>query len=310
MSSTITNAQVLSPTLALKGIDSEPISDVLQISETDFHNYVPTGLYVVIDTPLAKNSKEAIFGVNIDGFIPTYVYPQEKWNAVYRNMMPIQIFESALSYAKVFQEQINLPVASLFASHRFVQGNVGIGVRVTSNTSQSGNMMVSQASLVMRHYYAEDEPYRGLRFLNAAAFTTDYTSASFQVVDMSLNRQLSITPLRRNPNRVTDLAKKIDEIEVFHLDTPEKIEDNFCFVNQFVEDWLIFCPASNWPDQNANQIRLDFYFDYTNVTFLVELLPIIPLNSLSNSQQILKYSDANNDHVSADKHDLANWLPG
>jgi len=310
MSSTQSDPQVISPTLSLKGVETESTADVIQISESDFHNYVPTGLYIVIDTPLVKNSRDAIFGINIDGFIPTYIYRQTEYSDIYKNLMPLQVFPQALSFAKVFQEQLNLPIASLYASHRFIQGNVGIGIRCTSNTSQSGNLMVSQLSLGMRDYYPSGDRYNGLRFLNASNKTTDFTSASFQTVDLSLNRQLSLTPIRRNPNRITDLAHKIHNIQFGFLLTPELLREQLCFNNQFCEDWLIFCPASDWPDQNANQIRFDFYFDYSNVTFLAPLLPIIPLGPANFAQQILKYSDTFNEQSTANKSDHSNYLPG
>jgi len=313
MSGTTTGQAQQNPTLMLKGIDSGAIPEINVLNDADFKNYVPTGIYVEIDTPLARNSRDSIFGINISGFIPSYTIPNTTavpaYSQIMKNLFPVQIFNAAMSYARVYQDQITIPIQSMIASHRFLAGNVGVGLRITSNTSQSGNFMVTQGSALVRNFYGVPDIYQGLGFLNASGKGQDFAPQSFQLVDLSLNRQLSITPLRRDPNIAEDLAFKLDIISRMQATSTQGSEFYNLFASQFTEDWLIFTPTSDFPDQNANRIRIDIFFDYSNVQPTVPMQPIIAAGAGGHLKQILKYSDALNASTGIDKNAAVNWLP-
>lgn len=140
-----------SPTLDIKSIEINSIPEIKSVSEEDFRKYVPTGITLTINTPFVKTSRDALFGINIDGFIPQY--NMQSYLQTLKNHFPVQVFPHALPFCSVTQEMCGMPAMVNYLSHRFVSGNVGIGLRITSNTSQPGNMLVSQATGCVREFY-------------------------------------------------------------------------------------------------------------------------------------------------------------
>lgn len=308
-----TGPPILNPTLSLKGIDTLSIPDIQQIGDADFRKYVPTGIKVVIDTPLVKNSRDALFAINLDGFIPTYVLNNNLSiiSNTYKNMFPVQANSHTLGFVHISQEQTMIPAQCLYYSHRFMSGSVGVGLRVTSNTAQSGNLIISQATAVMRQPYAASEAYDGLRFNNCGDNVTDFSMNNFVVADVSLNRQVSITTTRRDPLKITDLSKKISEFSAWFR-TPTTLNNIYngnVVLSQFTEDWLMVGLLGNLPNQNADQVTIDIFFDYSRVNFYVPIFPIIPCGPSDFAKQILQYSETFNGRTTRLKEDFV-WLPG
>lgn len=300
------------PTLMFKGIENTTIPDIQIVSPADFTKFIYTGIKVVIDTPVVRNSRNAIFAVNLDGFIPNDIISTNFfWANTLRSMFPIQVFNEFIGKVTVFQEQIALPIQMLYFSHRFVAGSIGVGVRVTSNTSQSGNLVISQATGVKRDFYGPAEAYSGLRFSNQSYNTSDYTVNNFVIADVSLNRNVSIVTNKKDPLKMMDLPKKIDVLSSGFIGrgSLDAINQRNTFESQYLEDWLLFGLLSNFPNQNADQVTLDFFFDYSRVQFYTPMSPIIPTVPNDPSRQILNFTKSFVG-ISVVTRDNATWLPG
>lgn len=307
----ITGPPIVSPTLALKQPDIPNIPDVQNLSDPDFLKFVDSGIYVVIDTPLVKNSRNSLFAINVDGFIPLWNTSDTVSARVFKNFFPVQVLPSALSFVKVFQEMIALPQQFLYASHRKIRGSVGVGLRVTSNTGQAGNFSISQGSGLLRQFYRNSENYAGLRFLNTSYNGGDFSPSNFILADVSLNRNVSITTTKRECVQYLDLPQKI---RMFGLnEQPSNTLADLHNINvrasQFLEDWLFFSILGNFPNQNQNQVTIRIFFDFSQVEFETPMLPVVPSVPTSPEKQILAYSTTFNGFQNPNK---ATWvfLPG
>lgn len=285
----------VNPTLQLKNIDTASIPDLSVISEEDFKRYVYTGISIVIDTPIVKNSRNAIFGINTDGFIPQYNMGNTVANGpanVMRNLFPVQPTPQSVTFVHIYQEQMMMPIQALYASNRFISGSVGVGLRFSSNTGQSGNFMVAQATGVVRKYAPFADTYAGIEANNTALNVSDYSFGNFALLDLSLNRQVSLRATKRDVAKRMDIQKKVSTIYYNHYPntTLTGFYDYNAFATQFQEDWLLFAPLWNVPNQNANQLTITVFFDYSNVNFEVPVFPIIPMGSNQYAQAFLNWS--------------------
>jgi len=190
----------------------------------------------------------------------------------------------------IVQEMSQLPPIINFLSHRFISGNVKLAVRVSSNTALTGNFIVTQASGVVRDFYTNSEgetnavPYNGLKFLNSSDSGIDYAPGSFTNLDVSLNRNLSITPIRRDVTQKTDLARKFNFICTTNLkENRAQIQDYNIQASQFVEDWLLFTPVADFAGIAANQLSFTFYFDYSGCNFYTPMLAMMPFPPQTDS---------------------------
>lgn len=313
MTSPVSKNTFNNPTLQLKQSDSSQVSSNV-ITPLDFQNYVYTGIKIEIKTPLNKTSREAIFAINTDGFIPSYSIVDGAssafiWSNINRNLFPVQVFRNALNYVEVKYEPMGLPSMMLYNSHRFISGSIGIGLRITSNTSQSGNFLCSQATGVNRNYYADNELYQGLRFNNSSHSPSDYQVGNFAIVDVSLNRELSLTVGRNDPNKVTDLANKKYRLtkRLTKATTLNQARAQNSFSSQYLEDWILFTPLSDFPNANANKIIIDVFFDYSRVQFLQPMFPLIPSPPTNPKHQIMSWSKTFNDKLAQGKGTIV-WL--
>lgn len=281
-------------TSVIKNSPSTPSPQIVQISEADMRKFVPTGITVLLPLPFVKISTASLFAINVDGFIPPYNLHSPKAGTptpIFMNLFPVQPTQEGKRLGvKIHQEMAQIPAIANYLSHRVVSGNVGIGIRVSSNTAMTGNFYVSQASGVMRDFYVNSstttnaEKYDGLRFLNASHSGIDYAQDSCSVLDVSLNRNLSITPIRRDVTQKTDLAQKF----LFVCD--ENLKSNAAQVerynvgaSQFVEDWLLFTPVSDFSGIAANTLSFTMFFDYSRVNFYTPMLPLIPFPPFSDA---------------------------
>lgn len=277
-------------TMMLKGLDISSNPDIQVINEIDFKKYVYTGYKVVIKTPLVKDSERALFSINLDGFIPNWSLSSSTWGMTQKNLAAVQPLNIIGDTVKVYQEQLMLPVQHLYYSNRFTSGNVNVGLRVTSNTSQSGNFFIAQGTSMVRRYSTIAENYTGIRFANASGRITDYSVNNFALVDASLNRQFSVKTTRRNPTKVQDMMKKLVETSGLNYGTiPEILRANV-IASQFAEDHLLIGLLGDLPNQNANEITISVFFDYSDVNFHVPVLPIIPAFPTDPTKTQLDYN--------------------
>lgn len=279
-------------TSVIKTSPSTPSPELMSISEQDLRKFVPTGITVKIPTPFFKISTTALFGINVDGFIPPYNInsPSDNPSPIWMNLFPVQPTpEGKRLNVDVRQEMSQMPAIANYLSHRAISGNVGIGIRVSSNTAMTGNFYVSQATGVMRDYYinvsgtTNASTYDGLRFLNASHSGIDYAQDSCAIFDVSLNRNLSITPIRRDVTQKTDLAQKflfITNQNLLESETQAEIYN--IGASQFVEDWLLFTPVSDFSGVSANVLSFTVFFDYSRVNFYTPMLPMIPFPPVSD----------------------------
>lgn len=311
MDRTITGPPIVAPTLSLKTPEIVDIPDIQVISDVDFLRFIDSGFYVVINTPLVKNSRRALFGINLDGYIPPYNTADTSTSRIYKNFSPVQPTPDGLAAINIFQEMIQLPQMMLMCSHRKLRGSVNVGLRITSNTAQSGNLSVSQASGLMRYYYTNTQQYAGVRFLNSSYNGTDYASNNFTLIDVSLNRNVSISTTKREPVQYLDMAQKLyffgaNQQPVSTLNTAK---DYNVKSSQFLEDWLLFSLLTGLPNDASNQITVRIFFDYSTVEFETPMFPIIPTVPTNPTKQILAWSTTFNGIANPAKNSYV-FLPG
>lgn len=284
---------------AIEIISDEKLSD----------NYVPTGITVIIPTNLAKINSEALFACNIDGFLP-FFNPTLHSAALFKNFFPVQVTTTGNNIAslRVIWQYVDIPVQFKYLSFRYFSGNVKVGIRISSQTGQTGNFLISQLRSGSRHYYNHDDVYKGLRFLNASSSCVDYAPSSFALGDLSLNRNISITPCRTNPLVYQDHARKI--YDVYRYGNGGSDSDAYmCVINQHTEDWLLFEPIFNISGTAASEISMTFYFDFSEVSFFVPMYPILPMPPSEFGQQILLFTNTFKDQVSTDTYRDWKWYP-
>lgn len=299
----ISGPPISTPTLAIKGPDVSTVPEVAVLSDKDFRNFIDTGIYVVIDTPVVKTSRQSLFAVNLEGYIPPYNTNDNVTSRAYKNHFPVQSFESGFPFIHIFQEQIQLHPMMLYSSHRKIKGSINVGMRISSNTAQSGNLTISQASGVKRKFYNTLDQYRGLKFVNTSEYGTDFAVSNFALADLSLNRNVAITTTKREQVQYLDLPQKLKVFTIDPLDyiTKSGIMSASVRMSQFTEDWLIFSLVSNLPNQNADQVTIRFFFDFSQIEFECPIFPIIPTVPSAYGKQILAYSSTFNNFMNPSK---------
>lgn len=288
-----------------------PVPDLKVLSEIDMKTFVDTGINVRINTPLAKNARTSLFAINLDGLIPQYSLGDAAAPSIFKNLFPVQPTPDNVSNVVISQEMIQLPVQSLYMMHRMASGPVGVAFRVSSNTAQSGNISISQITAVKRNYYAQSEPYQGIRFENTSYNGTDFVSDNFALTDVSLNRNFSVTTTRRDPAYFTDIAQKLNLVRTFTF-KPVSVSDILArsvMANQFLEDHLLVSILSDLPNQNANQLNIRIFMDYSKVQFRIPLAPLIMSSPEDVTKQILQFSATFNAQLNPSKPTWV-WLPG
>lgn len=271
-----------------------------------------TGITLKIELPLELNSGDFLFAVNTDGFIPPANYligSLDGANNVFANMMPVQASRTMVN--KIFINQKFLPTYEQlqYLSNRIMQGSVGVVVRLISNVGQAGHLSVTHLTSVQRDFYNPNEQYKGVRFRNMPTDTFAGSLAGFTLIDISTNRNLSIISTNNPTANSIDVNKKLSYIA--NLTDDSDIDEKEVFASQFLEDWLIFGPTNSMPNTLGTSFELAIYFDYSRVTFLVPIFPVIPTIPQIYVKQILEYTKtyALKEIGSIDQTDLT-WLPG
>lgn len=251
-------------------------------TESLFHRCVDSGYTVTIDTPVARNNKNGLFGINLCGFIPDFTLPDPNWTLMQKNMCPVQPFSSTRSFVTVKQDMVILPVMHAMMSNRFCSGTVNVLLRISSNTGQTGNLIVTQQSGLIPRVYGVNENYQGVRFQNDGHHTSDPMICNFSLADVSMVRQVGFRTIFRQPVAMVDIQKKI-----FEFSTTSKSPESS---SQFPEDWLFVGLISDLPQTTASQLYIRVLFDYSEVSFYQSMYPIMPAIPHNPSQQILMYS--------------------
>ncbi|WRH07458.1 hypothetical protein [Picornaviridae sp.] len=268
--------------------------------ESLFHRIIDTGYTVTIKTPVGRNNKSALFGVNLSGFIPDFSYQDPAWTLMQKNMCPVQPFYSSKSYVSVTQDMMILPVMQAMLSNRFCSGTVNVIFRISSNTVQTGNLIITQQSGLTPRLYTLTESYQGARFQNDGHYSSDPMIGNFSIVDTSLIRQVGVRTIFRHPIELVDIQKKLFE---FTSTSPSPQA-----VDQFPEDWLMVGLTSSLPDSTASELYIRVFFDYSEVSFYSDMYPIMPAIPHNPSQQILQYTRTFVDSTTATKAN-ARFLP-
>jgi len=279
------------------------IAESIQINELSYEDltkrFIYSGYTVHVPVPAGKVTSQAWWGINLEGFIPPYNSTHfVPWSC---NHAAVQLTNTGVSVPGLYvtQEMIAPPVMSQFISNRFISGQVGVGIRITSQTAQSGNFMVSQASGLARRFYSDGETYSGLRSFNSSLVPNDYMVGSFAIFDVSLNRQFSITGIRRALNKVTDFAFKL------HNTRGPLSPQPLVLSSMMAEDWLLFTPMSSLVNSTPNTINLAIFFDYSKVQFYTPMYPILSLPPFDRGLSILNFSSSFNNKTFPSLSDLA-----
>lgn len=280
--------------------------EMREISDTDFQNFSYTGLEFIIPVPLAQTTSDALICINIDGFIPT---PNLNANVV-RNLFPVQRSYASrnLPGLDIKWTWSSLVAISNYLSYRMVSGQVGICLRIASQTAQAGNLLVTQGSGLMRKFYAENDLYTGLRFNNNSQSAIDYSPNGFCLIDLSLNRTVSIQPVRRENTYKTDFAKKLVTLSLM---TDINLSQTYTtFSSQFLEDWLFISMQGDLPHPEASEIVFNLYFDWSKVEFTMPMLAFISSWPTLTKQILLFIQTFNNKNsTTLANSDTWNWLP-
>jgi len=274
--------------------------EINNITEADFNRFIYSGISVTVKTPFIKTNNSALFAVNLDGFLPSYQMSSSSdpaynyYGSALANLFPVQPFATTKDLVEIDYEWNSSPIVMKYMSYRMVSGSINVGIRIISNVGQTGTFMVTQAKAVSRRYYSKDEEYRGLRFANASDEATEHMPNGFVLFDISTNRNVSITTMRNDTNRTTDLMKKIDVVQQYFppIGVPAQYRAERNNVSsQFLEDWLLFAPLSDFPATSATQFTFSFFFDYSHVTFQLPVLPLVPMPSARGTDEIMLYID-------------------
>ena len=254
------------------------------------NNFVPTGIVITMDLPVVYNNpNQAILAFNLDGFIPqkSMFVDNDVYLRVIKNMFPVQLLGSeagpptTTNIFKIQYTECTLPVMTKYLSHRLISGQVGIALRVSSNTSQSGNIKLTHAARLERVYdfNAPTSPYFGLRSNSGNLSSRDFQTKSFTVADLSLQRHWNLIGSRTSPFPHLDLPFKMYNIGVppsirklLPADVPQ-------FQQHFQEDWLLLSVDTTIPSPETNQLTFEVFYDYSKVSFEKPMLNINPLGS-------------------------------
>lgn len=278
------------------GINSVNVIPKTPIVNSDFKRIFPTGISLKLNLPIVKTTDDFIFGVNLDGFVPQFNLTENYLGSlfkarknIYRNLFPVQflkgVYNDTTPIGQITQEICTSAIQSMYQSHRYVDGAVNLVVRLSANTSMTGNLLTGRLRVGTRKYVAQDLPYNGLEFGNYRGNLADICQESFAIVDLSLNRTANYTCDRSITTSTTDFAYKLEAIAQGQSTTVQ----SFAFQSQFTEDWLMFGVLANIPASQSNVLTLSFFFDYTNVTFEMPLLfsPSFPYNNSGVPGRIL-----------------------
>lgn len=272
------------------------------LTEKDLVNFTYTGINIKLKVPLVKDSDKALFAINTDGLIVGPTFRQDTFKGLMINMFPVQIFENAQDYVEVTYEPIALPILHMFYSYRFVKGKARIGLRLSSNVSQTGNLIVSQASGLQRRFYSKNESYKGLHFLNAENTSSTFAPAGLITLDVSINRDVGITPINRENMPAVDIMQKLSMVnKLFEMTTRDEVENaNHLITSQFLEEWLLFTPQNNLPNTNGGELEFGLYMDWSEISFDCPGMPIQPISMRWPKTQILGVTQSFNNRRGVD----------
>lgn len=290
-----------------------PVVSIQPITQQELSGLKYTGITAKIKLPLELDSGDFLFAINTDGFIPPVNLKAKDMNAfnrIYPNLLPIQPSQSAHSIIQLDHKFLPTYEQCQYLSNRFMQGSVGVVVRLVSNVGQTGHLAVTHLTGIQRDYYLPSEEYQGLRFRNMPTDTFAGSLAGLTLVDISTNRNLSLISTNNPATNVLDFNKKLCEIASFTASQTTREKE--IMESQFLEDWLLFGPTNSMPNTGGETFELSFYFDYSRVTFFIPLYPVIPTVLQERAKQILQFSKTYVEDVEIG--DIAEsdiqWLPG
>lgn len=266
-----------------------PITIFGESTGQDFiKNYIPAGYKVVMNLPLVKASDRALLAINVNGFIPNY----HEWHASFSavtNYKPHQRLYMLMQMIHVVDQgpgtqlhkaiQIKHTLKSIIPmtkmlSYRRISGAIGLGIRISSNTAQTGNLIFTHAAGVIRDWNVlgdkgwQDWTYRGITALNTNFKISNYDQKTFSLDDVSLQRHMSITTNSTNNVGYLDLPYLLATI-VEGFPTGSNYS---AFCHQFAEDFLLMGILSDLPVSTTNQLTLEFFVDYSNISFEMPML--------------------------------------
>lgn len=288
-----TGDDLINTTSAIKKMEIKSDCDIRNISELDMKKFVYTGWTATITTPMVKNSSNAILAVRTDGWIPCLNKPPTIQQLEQINLPVIQpVYKGPNSNIGILVEQTPLPQMAMMMSNRYMGGSIATGMRITSNTAQSGNLMIVHATGVMRkfnnHLRVPAQPYVGLQMLNSSPNPIDYAPGGFAITDLSINRTCNIVATRRDNMKATDTAQRLLDINTGGVSDPYNLN---LIYTQFVEDYLLIAPLTDLPTSGgvSNTISISIFYDFSRVQFYEPMLPMIPILNLTEVQQILDW---------------------
>lgn len=297
----------------LKNIDTVKPPLVEIASDQDFAKFVNTGITVKIALPLAKNSENFLFGINLDGLLINFWNIMDPlYGVLLANLFPVQINPDLIGKAEIIWTPIPYPIYSAMQSNRFMSGNVRIGLRITSNVGQTGNLYITEVNSVTRSFYenTKTDLFKGVRFNNISDRTVDFGNAGFITGDVSLNRNIAITPSGANNNRVLDIQLKMARTSTIPTRDVNTFHKIGAIMTQFAEDWLLVSGLTNFPSTQGNEMFITVFADYSNISFFGKTMPMLATVPCERFTQIMLVSKSIDGKAPLDvKKAAIKWLP-
>lgn len=244
-------------------------------------NMIPSGITLKLNTPIGYQGSKPLFSVNLNGLIlinAMIPLTTGSLSSLYFNTFPVW-FEPGFytsSVGSISYSPVSHPVHSAMLSHRIMRGNVSIGMRITSNTTQSGNIVATRRTAMLRNWKHGAETYNGNEYLNVRPHLEDFTAETFSFTDVSLIRTLLIKSASTNP-----LPMDLHHFAfLLARNTPTSGVESLKgegFRQQYLEDIISFGVLTDLPTADVNSLSFYFLFDYSTVTFEFPLLLTLSL---------------------------------
>lgn len=251
------------------------VSDVSNQPELT-NNFIPTGITVTLNLPIVYQASKPFLNINLNGLqiIGNTQAAVSSYENNIRNFIPVTFEPTwfATGAGTITLAETGHPVYSMMRSHRIMDGNVQVAIRMSSNTSQSGNLFLTRRTGLMRNWKIPGDVYNGNQWVNADSNIEDFGTETFALSDLSLNRTISIKTSNTRPEKM-DIHKLINDIALATGSStgPTSVKSS-AFREQYTEDIISLGILTNLPTSDVNQLTMYFFMDYSQVTFEFPLL--------------------------------------
>lgn len=251
-------------------------------------SFVPLGITVIINTPVLFQGTKAVLNLNLNGILAP-----ENATPIMMNLFPVTFDPGwfTTGAGEILWEFVNHPIFTAQRSYRIMDGHVDYALRVTSNTTQPGNLIFTRRTALKRDFKLSTQvgTYNGNNYLNCSRNALDFSSETFSLSDLSLNRTILLKTEHTRSNKF-DLNYFYFMLRNTALPPVTTLVTGEHFKQQFLEDVITMSIATDLPSTEVNQVSFMILADYSNVSFEMPLLcsPGLPVGQgVTNVTDIL-----------------------